>query len=163
VWAGPEYTRVVLDVSGPVTYKVNQDGDDLTVDINASSISGSFNSPGATGLYKGRRKQPAKLNYSAPGERGEAEERTVVNDAAPQDAKPAQQRSGKSQGGRRRKKPWRYRWPDEIRDEVLARLLKLNAVPEPVPLDRQMINGLLGTVRGRFKRCAGSGIPWSAP
>lgn len=28
---------------------------------------------------------------------------------------------------RRRKKPWRYRWPDEIRDEVLARLLDLNA------------------------------------
>ena len=27
----------------------------------------------------------------------------------------------------RRKKPWRYRWPDEVRDEVLARLLKLNA------------------------------------
>lgn len=27
---------------------------------------------------------------------------------------------------RRRKKPWRYRWPDEIRDEVLARLLDLN-------------------------------------
>ena len=29
--------------------------------------------------------------------------------------------------GRRRKKPWRYRWPDPVRDEVLARLLKLNA------------------------------------
>lgn len=31
-------------------------------------------------------------------------------------------------GGRasRRRKPWRYRWPDEIRDEVLARLLDLN-------------------------------------
>jgi methylase of polypeptide subunit release factors len=28
---------------------------------------------------------------------------------------------------RRRKKPWRYRWPDDIRDEVLARLLDLNA------------------------------------
>lgn len=28
---------------------------------------------------------------------------------------------------RRRKKPWRYRWPDEVRDEVLARLLALNA------------------------------------
>jgi hypothetical protein len=28
----------------------------------------------------------------------------------------------------RRKKPWRYRWPDEIRDEVLARLLELNRV-----------------------------------
>jgi len=27
---------------------------------------------------------------------------------------------------RKRKKPWRYRWPDEIRDEVLARLLELN-------------------------------------
>lgn len=25
-----------------------------------------------------------------------------------------------------RKKPWRYRWPDEFRDEVLARLLELN-------------------------------------
>jgi hypothetical protein len=28
--------------------------------------------------------------------------------------------------GRGRKKPWRYRWPDDIRDEVLARLLELN-------------------------------------
>ena len=27
----------------------------------------------------------------------------------------------------RRKKPWRYRWPDEVRDEVLARLMALNA------------------------------------
>lgn len=27
---------------------------------------------------------------------------------------------------RSRKKPWRYRWPDDIRDEVLARLLALN-------------------------------------
>ncbi|HVZ65032.1 MAG TPA: DNA methyltransferase [Opitutaceae bacterium] len=27
----------------------------------------------------------------------------------------------------KRKKPWRYRWPDAIRDEILARLLKLNA------------------------------------
>jgi len=29
-------------------------------------------------------------------------------------------------GPRHRKKPWRYRWPDESRDEVLARLLELN-------------------------------------
>jgi hypothetical protein len=28
---------------------------------------------------------------------------------------------------RKRKKPWRLRWPDAVRDEVLARLLKLNA------------------------------------
>ena len=26
-----------------------------------------------------------------------------------------------------KKKPYRYRWPDEIRDEALARLLELNA------------------------------------
>jgi hypothetical protein len=32
--------------------------------------------------------------------------------------------SGRS---RSRRKPWRYRWPDDVRDEVLARLLKLNA------------------------------------
>ncbi len=31
------------------------------------------------------------------------------------------------EGGRKKKKPWRYRWPDEVRDEVLARLLELNA------------------------------------
>jgi len=30
-------------------------------------------------------------------------------------------------GKSRRKKPWRYRWPDEVRGEVLARLLELNA------------------------------------
>jgi Eco57I restriction-modification methylase/MmeI, target recognition domain/MmeI, N-terminal domain len=29
-------------------------------------------------------------------------------------------------GGRGRKKPYRYRWPDDFRDEVLARLLALN-------------------------------------
>lgn len=29
-------------------------------------------------------------------------------------------------GKRRKKKPWRYRWPDDVRDEVLARLLALN-------------------------------------
>jgi hypothetical protein len=28
---------------------------------------------------------------------------------------------------RSRKKPWRYRWPDEVRDDVLARLLALNS------------------------------------
>jgi hypothetical protein len=30
-------------------------------------------------------------------------------------------------GKRKKKKPWRYRWPDAVRDEVLARLLELNA------------------------------------
>jgi hypothetical protein len=31
-------------------------------------------------------------------------------------------------GRSRRKKPWRYRWPEPVRDEVLARLLALNAL-----------------------------------
>lgn len=30
-------------------------------------------------------------------------------------------------GPNRRRKPWRYRWPDDVHDEVLARLLVLNA------------------------------------
>ncbi|MDR1011565.1 MAG: hypothetical protein LBM04_10680 [Opitutaceae bacterium] len=35
---------------------------------------------------------------------------------------------GEAEGkARKRKKPWRFRWPDAVRDEVLARLLKLNA------------------------------------
>jgi hypothetical protein len=32
-----------------------------------------------------------------------------------------------AENARRRKKPWRYRWPAPVRDEVLARLLALNA------------------------------------
>ncbi len=31
------------------------------------------------------------------------------------------------EGWGNKKKPYRYRWPDEVRDEVLARLLELNA------------------------------------
>ncbi|MBD2090661.1 N-6 DNA methylase [Microcoleus sp. FACHB-1515] len=30
------------------------------------------------------------------------------------------------EGSSKRKKPWRYRWPEDVHDEVLARLLKLN-------------------------------------
>jgi hypothetical protein len=33
---------------------------------------------------------------------------------------------GSRLSARRKKKPWRYRWPDDFRDEVLARLLELN-------------------------------------
>ncbi|MCW6053056.1 class I SAM-dependent DNA methyltransferase [Lyngbya sp. CCAP 1446/10] len=32
----------------------------------------------------------------------------------------------KKGGVRQKKKPWRYRWPEEVHDEVLARLLELN-------------------------------------
>ncbi len=52
VWAGPEYTRVVLDVSGPVTYKIKQDGDQLTVDVDGSELGTGFSAPGAQGLFK---------------------------------------------------------------------------------------------------------------
>jgi hypothetical protein len=31
------------------------------------------------------------------------------------------------EGSSRKKMPWRYRWPDEVRDKMLARLLELNA------------------------------------
>ncbi|MES2177837.1 MAG: DNA methyltransferase [Gemmatimonadota bacterium] len=37
----------------------------------------------------------------------------------------------------RRRKPWRYRWPDEIRDEVLARLMELNRQRSTQPPARQ--------------------------
>lgn len=43
-------------------------------------------------------------------------------------------------GGRARRKPWRCRWPDDIRDEVLARLLALNH-------ERAAEEALAGTAR----------------
>ena len=41
----------------------------------------------------------------------------------------------------RKKKPYRWRWPDEVRDEVLARLLALNA-------DRAAAEARAGTAAG---------------
>jgi hypothetical protein len=52
-------------------------------------------------------------------------------------------------GGARKKKrkPWRYRWPDDIRDEVLARLLALNA--ERAEEERRMgAEAALGAAKG---------------
>jgi hypothetical protein len=45
----------------------------------------------------------------------------------------------------RRKKPWRYRWPDEIRDEVLGRLLELNTT-------RAKEEALAGAAAGAIER-----------
>ncbi len=42
---------------------------------------------------------------------------------APDDNAPAPSAKKK----RKKKKPWRYRWPDPVRDDVLARVLELNA------------------------------------
>jgi N-acetylmuramoyl-L-alanine amidase len=57
VWAGPEYTRVVFDLSGPVDYKVSP-GDtpgNLVIDLGRSAVSGDFDAPGAQGLFKSMR------------------------------------------------------------------------------------------------------------
>ncbi|MDF4002084.1 N-acetylmuramoyl-L-alanine amidase [Luteibacter sp. PPL552] len=54
VWAGPEYTRVVFDLSGPATYKLSQ-GDvpgTVVLDIAGSAVAGDFAAPGAQGLFK---------------------------------------------------------------------------------------------------------------
>ena len=54
VWAGPEYTRVVFDLSGPANYKMSA-GDtpgSVVLDIAGSSVAGNFSAPGGQGLYK---------------------------------------------------------------------------------------------------------------
>jgi N-acetylmuramoyl-L-alanine amidase len=53
VWAGPEYTRVVIDASGPLDYKVTQSGDQLLVDLGGSRLADSFTDPAAHGLFHG--------------------------------------------------------------------------------------------------------------
>ena len=54
VWAGPEYTRVVFDLSGPASYKMSQ-GDtpgSVVLDIAGSSVAPDFAAPGGQGLFK---------------------------------------------------------------------------------------------------------------
>ncbi|MET0934586.1 MAG: N-acetylmuramoyl-L-alanine amidase [Luteibacter sp.] len=54
VWAGPEYTRVVFDLSGPASYKMSQ-GDvpgSVVLDISGSAMTGDFSAPGGQGLFK---------------------------------------------------------------------------------------------------------------
>ena len=60
--------------------------------------------------------------------------RCSTHTAGPTSARPASSSSTTRTMKRRRpgkaskkKKPWRYRWPDDVRDEVLGRLLELNA------------------------------------
>nr|WP_243649351.1 N-acetylmuramoyl-L-alanine amidase [Luteibacter rhizovicinus] len=57
VWAGPEYTRVVFDLSGPVVYKLSQ-GDtpgSVVLDLDKSAVDGDFAVPGGQGLFKSMR------------------------------------------------------------------------------------------------------------
>lgn len=53
VWAGPEYTRVVLDASGPLQYTVSQKDGRLVVDLPRSRATREFVEPTAQGLYRG--------------------------------------------------------------------------------------------------------------
>jgi hypothetical protein len=66
----------------------------------------------------------------------------------------------------RRKLPWRYRWPDSVRDDVLARLLALNAerYAEEVALGLHSKGAKLaaGARRGRKPKTAAA-IATSAP
>lgn len=65
-------------------------------------------------------------------------------------------------GPRRRRKPWRYRWPDEIRDEVLARLLALNtqrATEEQLSGQASASTREATTARKGRKKKANAGTP----
>jgi len=53
VWAGPEYTRVVLDADGPLAYKITQKGDKVVVQLERSRVSRGYADPAAQGLYQG--------------------------------------------------------------------------------------------------------------
>jgi N-acetylmuramoyl-L-alanine amidase len=52
VWAGSAYTRVVFDLSGPVKYKLSQDGNQIVLEMSDSRVAGHL-APGAQGLFKG--------------------------------------------------------------------------------------------------------------
>ena len=53
VWAGPEYTRVVLDANGPLTYKIEQKDGQIVVDLGDSQTAAGFSAPAAQGLLRG--------------------------------------------------------------------------------------------------------------
>jgi N-acetylmuramoyl-L-alanine amidase len=54
IWAGPEYTRAVFDVSGPADYKLFElaKPDRIVLDIHDSGFGDGFGAPGVKGLLK---------------------------------------------------------------------------------------------------------------
>ncbi|GAB2569954.1 N-acetylmuramoyl-L-alanine amidase [Dyella jejuensis] len=52
VWAGPAYTRVVFDLSGPATYTLSRQGNQIVLDLSDSRLNGSLNAS-AQGLFRG--------------------------------------------------------------------------------------------------------------
>ena len=53
VWAGPDYTRVVFDLSGPMDYQLTQQAGQVTLSITDSNLARGFDAPAAHGLFKG--------------------------------------------------------------------------------------------------------------
>ncbi|MFC5435449.1 N-acetylmuramoyl-L-alanine amidase [Rhodanobacter umsongensis] len=53
IWAGPDYTRLVLDASGPLHYTVSQKDGKVVVDLPDSRVTQDFSDPAAQGLYRG--------------------------------------------------------------------------------------------------------------
>ncbi|HEY6546228.1 MAG TPA: AMIN domain-containing protein, partial [Dokdonella sp.] len=71
IWAGPEYTRAVLDLDGQVDYKLFElEGPDRVVlDLRDSGLAAGFEAPEASGLLKGLR----------AGRQGKADARVVFD------------------------------------------------------------------------------------
>src|SRR5690348_15909936 len=42
VWAGPDYTRVVLDATGPLRYTISQKDGQVVVDLSGSRLAHDF-------------------------------------------------------------------------------------------------------------------------
>lgn len=57
VWAGPDHTRTVFDVSGPLDYKLFSldNPHRLVLDINDASLAKAFEAPAAAGVLRGVR------------------------------------------------------------------------------------------------------------
>jgi N-acetylmuramoyl-L-alanine amidase len=72
VWAGPEYTRVVFDLTGPAAYKLSRDGDTVQLDLRGTGLAEDFDAPAAQGLYKGldSRRSGAELHLLAHAAEG---------------------------------------------------------------------------------------------
>ena len=53
VWADATHTRVVLEASGPLDYRITQNGGQMLVDLGDSQLVSGFDTPSARGLFHG--------------------------------------------------------------------------------------------------------------
>ncbi len=54
-WAGAEHTRIVFDLSGPMTWQLTQDGDQVRLALGRNELAPDFSAPVAQGRFKGLR------------------------------------------------------------------------------------------------------------